>query len=1335
MESVAVKAAHDDNASRLSAADIDLTDDWVERSYQIALRIYERGEWPTYLTAAELPWLAKALESQELWSKFISPRKGQWQINPPPPLIFDITSSNPQKTADLDSAALKLQSTGAASSDIGTSGAAGNKRSTPEDSDEAKRHTNGNDGNDAKAEKRAKTATSASSADSDDEMLSVLSGSDIDMGLWTGDASIASNAMSPESATGAKPYANTSHAGDLAATESSIVCAIAAFHARAAIFEQYVSVLCGPSECSMCTDIADTRADISGIEARLNAIVGKNNGGACRLASEANNEEALAAKVPSFADTQAPATLVSRSLDEDDDYDDDEDDGEPSSGSKATNSAQTGDSSADVRPSSDTRDVSASGLQEDSAAKASAFSFDLASDARIATRAVFHTLDELAEVVGEQTRHEGSIRAVKDVVDQRAAEPKDMLVNQIGSLYHMKNLAQFIDNHRDSVSMTTRELTHLLSEVRPKRSKWASDRRVGQEQLYNALENALHELKVMGPAAAPFLTQVKRRDAPDYYDVIRRPMDLSAMSKKLRNLQYNSKEEFASDIQLIRDNCYMYNTEPGNIYRRNVDSLLKKAKYLLESVPNITIKDRSGGDIGPGEDANTEFGDESGDESQGARTIYGQREGSVLADDGTPAPGAIDNHSQLARASSDDPTNISASALDSSMILCDDPQPQPQPQQKPQQPLLSALAQNISRTMANGALSCSAISELADGYELTLGEKIWRSRVRRQLANFSQQLEEDAHNEIADCHMSIRTAEKMHGFYDHTHDVLEHVCGRDVQTIESDADISELLVIHPQISGTAGAAAARKRNESLDEKRREWLQKSEDLDANAWQFVSESEPAAGLPQLESLERQIRKDGVVQWLNDDCESTVAEVFGAAARRNGGIGASSDTACSLEPAPSTLLLAANSELASSRKERPSLEAYAAARFPNNHMWQGMADNIERLRNIREIDNKIWTAKLNVPVGYLYPGGGGEGSSKAKGSAEDTSSVPVRDLHGDYPSRPDPDTPLRLDAATARKLLERTSALILAHAGFEAIADSALSCLSDFLIDFMNNLGRTVRTYSDKYSKKLSTEAILAHSLYANGTEDLVELEYYMRGEVDKYAGKLTDLNKKLKRSYQDFVSDGRPDSGIADASSLESEGAYVTGVVGGLGDLGEDFFGFKELGLDKELGLEHLSVPQRLWYGKNSAQHEGASHAANQERLAHPLPKPWASIVSPQGQIGLMRAFICEKLKAKNGASPPGYEDEADKDDKEEPAPASTSTPTSAKMPEQWEPIPEDESLPTKARYGASRPKVPQPNYLTHPRTHMHVGSGKSVAAPGRSAKKKPTTGSKTASKRK
>ncbi|KAJ2091768.1 hypothetical protein GGI09_005989, partial [Coemansia sp. S100] len=155
-------------------------------------------------------------------------------------------------------------------------------------------------------------------------------------------------------------------------------------------------------------------------------------------------------------------------------------------------------------------------------------------------------------------------------------------------------------------------------------------------------------------------------------------------------------------------------------------------------------------------------------------------------------------------------------------------------------------------------------------------------------------------------------------------------------------------------------------------------------------------------------------------------------------------------------------------------------------------------------------------------------------------------------------------------------------------------------------------------------------------------------------------------------------------------------------------------------------------------------------APEEVLAHPKPEPWSPIATPQGQIGLLHQFLCEKLKAANGGiDPPGYEgiadgekssnaDESKQSAKEEgvedlpPPPAAAATTT--ELPEQWVPIVEDEKLPTRARYGALRPKVPPPNYLTHPRTHMHIGSGQpSTAQGGRSAKKRPsktTTAAKT-----
>jgi transcriptional activator SPT7 len=66
------------------------------------------------------------------------------------------------------------------------------------------------------------------------------------------------------------------------------------------------------------------------------------------------------------------------------------------------------------------------------------------------------------------------------------------------------------------------------TKVRKNRSKWASEENVGQEELYEAAEKVLSELKAMTEYSAPFLTRVNKREAPDYYNCI----NLSFSSKK-----------------------------------------------------------------------------------------------------------------------------------------------------------------------------------------------------------------------------------------------------------------------------------------------------------------------------------------------------------------------------------------------------------------------------------------------------------------------------------------------------------------------------------------------------------------------------------------------------------------------------------------------------------------------------------------------------------------------------------------------------------------------------------------------------------------------------------
>ncbi|GCC31257.1 hypothetical protein chiPu_0009714 [Chiloscyllium punctatum] len=45
----------------------------------------------------------------------------------------------------------------------------------------------------------------------------------------------------------------------------------------------------------------------------------------------------------------------------------------------------------------------------------------------------------------------------------------------------------------------------------------------------------------------------------DYHDIIKHPMDLSSVKRKMNNQEYRSSQEFAADVRLMFFNCYKYN--------------------------------------------------------------------------------------------------------------------------------------------------------------------------------------------------------------------------------------------------------------------------------------------------------------------------------------------------------------------------------------------------------------------------------------------------------------------------------------------------------------------------------------------------------------------------------------------------------------------------------------------------------------------------------------------------------------------------------------------------------------------------------------------------------
>ena len=53
---------------------------------------------------------------------------------------------------------------------------------------------------------------------------------------------------------------------------------------------------------------------------------------------------------------------------------------------------------------------------------------------------------------------------------------------------------------------------------------------------------------------------------PDYFDIIKQPMDLGTIQKNIENHILTSKEEFAAAVQLVFSNAVLYNKPQDDVY-------------------------------------------------------------------------------------------------------------------------------------------------------------------------------------------------------------------------------------------------------------------------------------------------------------------------------------------------------------------------------------------------------------------------------------------------------------------------------------------------------------------------------------------------------------------------------------------------------------------------------------------------------------------------------------------------------------------------------------------------------------------------------------------------
>ncbi|CAF0868296.1 unnamed protein product [Adineta steineri] len=93
----------------------------------------------------------------------------------------------------------------------------------------------------------------------------------------------------------------------------------------------------------------------------------------------------------------------------------------------------------------------------------------------------------------------------------------------------------------------------------------------------NIVKDLLHKknMTFVWPFAKP--VDVKNLNLSDYYQIIKKPMDLGTVKRKLETREYASADEFATDVRLIFSNCYLYNGP-----HTDVVAMCKKVEQLFE---------------------------------------------------------------------------------------------------------------------------------------------------------------------------------------------------------------------------------------------------------------------------------------------------------------------------------------------------------------------------------------------------------------------------------------------------------------------------------------------------------------------------------------------------------------------------------------------------------------------------------------------------------------------------------------------------------------------------------------------------------------------------------
>ncbi|XP_020534043.1 transcription initiation factor TFIID subunit 1 isoform X2 [Jatropha curcas] len=184
--------------------------------------------------------------------------------------------------------------------------------------------------------------------------------------------------------------------------------------------------------------------------------------------------------------------------------------------------------------------------------------------------------------LAELRRYEEAVRREREEEEQQKAKKKKKKKKK------PEISDDYLDDYRASRRMPERdrgakrrpvvELGRFGAEYTPATKR----RRGGEVGLANILEHIVDTLKDKLDISYLFLKPVSKKEAPDYLDIIKHPMDLSTIRDKVRKMEYKHREDFRHDVWQITYNAHLYNDRRNPGIPPLADQLLELCDYLLK---------------------------------------------------------------------------------------------------------------------------------------------------------------------------------------------------------------------------------------------------------------------------------------------------------------------------------------------------------------------------------------------------------------------------------------------------------------------------------------------------------------------------------------------------------------------------------------------------------------------------------------------------------------------------------------------------------------------------------------------------------------------------------